>query len=118
MLKKKVISEKSCIFAPRTPNETVMSEKQKKVEKERRGVLELFLQKNGLTRKELVDFLLGVWMAGKIDELTEQEKLGRFQSRFSTTRRNSNYLRQNLFSRINLSICQENAQVSVLQYFA
>ena len=51
-----------------------MSEKQKHVEKERRGVLELLLQKNGLKRKELVDFLLGVWMAGKIDELTEQEK--------------------------------------------
>ena len=44
------------------------------VEKERRGVLELLLQKNGLKRKELVDFLLGVWMAGKVDELTEQEK--------------------------------------------
>ena len=43
----------------------MMSEKQKQVEKERRGVLELLLQKNGLKRKELVDFLLGVWMAGK-----------------------------------------------------
>ena len=51
-----------------------MSEKQKQVEKERRGVLEILLQKNGLKRKELVDFLLGVWVAGKIDELTEQEK--------------------------------------------
>ena len=51
-----------------------MSEKQKQVEKERRGVLELLLVKNGLTRKELVDFLLGVWMAGKVDELTEEEK--------------------------------------------
>ncbi|MCI5452035.1 hypothetical protein MR532_09370 [bacterium] len=47
-----------------------MSEKQKQVEKERRGVLELLLHKNGLKRKELVDFLLGVWMAGKVDELT------------------------------------------------
>ena len=51
-----------------------MSEKEKQIEKERRGVLELLLQKNGLKRKELVDFLLGVWMAGKLDELTEQEK--------------------------------------------
>jgi hypothetical protein len=51
-----------------------MSEKQKQVEKERKGVLELLLQKNGLTRKELVDFLLGVWVAGKVNELTEQEK--------------------------------------------
>ena len=52
----------------------IMSEKQKQVEKERRGVLELLLQKNGLKRKELVDFLLGVWMAGKVGELTEEEK--------------------------------------------
>jgi hypothetical protein len=44
------------------------------VEKERRGVLELLLRKNGLKRKELVDFLLGVWMAGKVNELTEEEK--------------------------------------------
>ena len=40
---KERLSEKSCIFTPRNPNETVMSEKQKKVEKERRGVLELLL---------------------------------------------------------------------------
>ena len=53
---------------------SIMSEKQKQVEKERRGVLELLLQKNGLKRRELVDFLLGVWMAGKIDELTAEEK--------------------------------------------
>ena len=52
-----------------------MSERQKQVEKERRGVLEILLQKNGLKRKELVDFLLGVWVAGKLDELTEQEKV-------------------------------------------
>lgn len=51
-----------------------MSEKQKQVEKERRGVLELLLQKNGLTRKELVDFLLGVWVAGNVKQLSEQEK--------------------------------------------
>ena len=54
--------------------DSIMSEKQKQVEKERKGVLELLLQKNGLKRKELVDFLLGVWMAGKVDELTEEEK--------------------------------------------
>ena len=41
-----------------------MSEKQIQVEKERRGVLEILLKKNGFKRKELVDFLLGVWMAG------------------------------------------------------
>ena len=51
-----------------------MSEKQKQVEKERKGVLELLLQKNGLKRKELVDFLLGVWVAGNVKQLTEQEK--------------------------------------------
>ena len=44
------------------------------VEKERRGVLELLLKKNGLTRKELVDSLLGVWMASWVDTLTEEEK--------------------------------------------
>ena len=51
-----------------------MSEKQKLVEKERRGVLELLLQKNGLKRKELVDFLLGVWVAGNVNQLSEEEK--------------------------------------------
>ena len=54
--------------------DSIMSEKQKQVEKERKGVLELLLQKNGLKRRELVDFLLGVWMAGKVDDLTEEEK--------------------------------------------
>jgi len=39
-------------------NDSIMSEKQKQVEKERKGVLELLLQKNGLKRKELVDGLL------------------------------------------------------------
>lgn len=62
------------IFAVGNVKTDNMSEKQKKVEQERRGVLELLLQKNGLKRKELVDFLLGVWVAGKLDELTEQEK--------------------------------------------
>jgi hypothetical protein len=51
-----------------------MSEKEKQIEKERRGVLELLLKKNGLTRKELVDSLLGVWMASWVDTLTEEEK--------------------------------------------
>ena len=64
-----------CTFAPVIIKyDSIMSEKQKQVEKERKGVLELLLQKNGLKRRELVDFLLGVWMAGKIDELTEEEK--------------------------------------------
>ena len=51
-----------------------MSEKQKQIEKERRGVLELLLQKNGLKRKELVDSLLGIWVASWVDTLTEEEK--------------------------------------------
>ena len=51
-----------------------MSEKQKQIEKERRGLLELLLQKNGLKRKELVDFLLGVWVAGNVKQLTNEEK--------------------------------------------
>ena len=44
------------------------------VEKERKAVLQLLLEKTGLKYKELVDFLLGVWMAGKVNELTEEEK--------------------------------------------
>ena len=51
-----------------------MSEKQKIVEKERRGVLELLLKKNGLTRKELVDGLLDIWVASWVGTLTEEEK--------------------------------------------
>ena len=60
----------ACIATLIHKYDSIMSEKQKQVEKERRGVLELLLHRNGLKRKELVDFLLGVWMAGKVDELT------------------------------------------------
>lgn len=52
----------------------IMSEKQKQVEKERKAVLQLLLEKTGLKYKEVVDFQLGVWMAGHLDLLTEQEK--------------------------------------------
>ena len=51
-----------------------MSEKQEQVEKERRGVLELLLQKTGLKYKELVDAQIGMWMAGNIDLLSAEEK--------------------------------------------
>ena len=51
-----------------------MSEKEKQVEIERRGVLELLLQKNGLKRKELVDGLLDIWVASWAHTLTEEEK--------------------------------------------
>ena len=50
----------ACIATLINKYDSIMSEKQKQVEKERRGVLELLLHKNGLKRKELVDFLLGV----------------------------------------------------------
>ena len=51
-----------------------MSERDKQIEKERRGVLELLLKKTGLKYKEVVDFQLGVWMAGHLDLITAEEK--------------------------------------------
>jgi hypothetical protein len=51
-----------------------MSENQKQVEKERKGVLELLLKKTGLKYKELVDAQVGMWMAGNLDLLTAEEK--------------------------------------------
>ena len=67
--------KKSCNFEPvNNKFDSIMSEKQKQVEKERRGVLELLLQKNGLKRKELVDGLLDIWVASWVGTLTEEEK--------------------------------------------
>jgi len=67
--------KKSCNFTTEIiKNDSIMSEKQKQVEKERRGVLELLLQKNGLKRKELVDGLLDIWVASWVGTLTEEEK--------------------------------------------
>ena len=54
--------------------DSIMSERDKQIEKERKGVLELLLKKNGLTRKQLVDSLVGVWVASWVDTLTEEEK--------------------------------------------
>ena len=51
-----------------------MSTQEKTVEKERRAVLDLLLQKTGLKYKDLVSAQVGMWMAGNIDLLTEQEK--------------------------------------------
>ena len=51
-----------------------MTEKERLTEKEHRGVLELLLKKNRLTRKEHVDSLLGVWMASWVDTMTEDGK--------------------------------------------
>ena len=36
----------------------MMSERDKQIEKERKGVVELLLKKNGLTRRQLVDNLV------------------------------------------------------------
>lgn len=51
-----------------------MSTKDKIVEKERKAVLALLLQKTGLTYKDLVNAQVGMWMAGNIDLLSEQER--------------------------------------------
>ena len=53
---------------------SIMSEKQKQVEKERKAVLQLLLEKTGLKYKELVDAQVGMWMAGNLDLLTTEEK--------------------------------------------
>lgn len=51
-----------------------MSEKEKTIEKERKAVLTLLLQKTGLKYKDLVQAQVGMWMAGNIDLLTDQER--------------------------------------------
>jgi len=51
-----------------------MSELDKQIEQERKGVVELLLKKNGLTRKQLVEELVGIWTAGLVNTLTEDEK--------------------------------------------
>ena len=52
----------------------MVNEIDKQIEKERRGVVELLLKKNGLTRKQLVDELVGIWAASWVGTLTEEEK--------------------------------------------
>ena len=54
--------------------DSIMSEKQKQVEKERKAVLQLLLEKTGLKYKELVDAQVGMWMAGNLDLLSAEEK--------------------------------------------
>ena len=54
--------------------DSIMSEKQKQVEKERKAVLQLLLEKTGLKYKELVDAQVGMWMAGNLDLLTAEER--------------------------------------------
>lgn len=51
-----------------------MSERGKQIEKERKGVVELLLKKNGLTRKQLVDNLVDFWATSWAHTLTEEEK--------------------------------------------
>ena len=55
-------------------NDHIMSERDKQIEKERKGVVELLLKKNGLTRRQLVDDLVGIWAASWAHILTEEEK--------------------------------------------
>jgi len=52
----------------------IMSEKERTIERERKAVLALLLQKTGLKYKDLVDAQVGMWMAGNIDLLSEQER--------------------------------------------
>lgn len=52
----------------------MVNEIDKQIEKERKGVVELLLKKNGLTRKQLVDELVGIWTASCVGTLTEEEK--------------------------------------------
>jgi hypothetical protein len=51
-----------------------MSEKERKIENERKAVLNLLLKKTGLKYKDLVNAQVGMWMAGNIDLLSEQER--------------------------------------------
>ena len=51
-----------------------MSEKEKQIEKERKGVVELLLKKNVLTRRALIEELIGMWAASWAHTLTEDEK--------------------------------------------
>ena len=64
-----------CIFASVIIKfDSIMSEKEKQVEKERKAVLQLLLEKTGLKYKELVDAQVGMWMAGNLDLLSAEEK--------------------------------------------
>ena len=51
-----------------------MSEKERKIENGRKAVLNLLLKKTGLKYKDLVNAQVGMWMAGNIDLLSEQER--------------------------------------------
>ena len=51
-----------------------MSEEQKIIEQERKGVVELLLKKNGLTRRQLVEELVGIWTASMVGTLSDDEK--------------------------------------------
>ena len=71
-----VISKTFCTFASVITilMHIIMSERDKQIEKERKGVVELLLKKNGLTRRQLVDDLVGMWAASWVHILTEEEK--------------------------------------------
>ena len=69
-----VLSSLIRTFVAVKSNTCNMSERDKQIEKERKGVVELLLKKNGLTRKQLVDELVGIWTASWVGTLTEEEK--------------------------------------------
>jgi hypothetical protein len=76
ILKPLVFRKLFCTFAPVITilMRIIMSERDKQIEKERKGVVELLLKKNGLTRRQLVDDLVGMWAASWVHILTEEEK--------------------------------------------
>ena len=59
---------------PNQINYSIMSERDKQIERERKGVVELLLKKNGLTRRQLVEELVGFWAASWAHTLTEEER--------------------------------------------
>lgn len=70
--KRHEIAKTFCIFAPVITllMRIITSERDKQIEKERKGVVELLLKKNGLTRRQLVEELVGFWAASwKNDEI-------------------------------------------------
>ena len=62
------------LCAVNSSNDIIMSERDKQIEKERKGVVELLLKKNGLTRRQLVDNLVDFWATSWAHTLTEEEK--------------------------------------------
>ena len=51
-----------------------MNEQQKQIEGERKGVVELLLKRNELTRKRLANELAGIWAANWVGTLSEERQ--------------------------------------------